>query len=219
MSESNAVEVLEPQCSITVAINKDDLLAVAVYEHERKLEEAKRTLSAEVVLLQKERDAVVDELNKSVQAVAHGAFDADLQKAIDAIKAFGFQDLTGELEAGIVEKGDNRGINVTLQLCMNAKTAYRRETITTHKILPIVPAVQALIAKRDKCIGDIDDRQSKIIELRRAMDNMSRNERAAKAQLAKMNLEQTDTGRKALAQLQDSTNMPGFRLLEGVNNA
>jgi len=51
------------------------------------------------------------------------------------------------------------------------------------------------------------------------MDNMSRNERAAKAQLAKMNLEQTDTGRKALAQLQDSTNMPGFRLLEGIKNA
>ena len=214
----NEVEVLEPVTTINVAINKEDLLAVVVYEHERKLEEAKSVVSAELLEDNNRLKAITSDIDKAVTAAAIDKFDANFQQGLEDIQAVGFLDLTGTLSAALGDKDGIECINVCLTLKMQANS-YRAESLTAVKTMDIPKAIKDMMTIKDDLVKTIYAKQSKSFELRKAIDNMSRNERAAKAQLAKINLEQTDTGRKALLQLKDATNMPGFKLLEGIANA
>ena len=215
------VEVLEPQVSIKVDVSKEDILAVCLYEHERQLDVAKHAVTVKISTAEKELEKVKQDITKAVQQVAMDKFNEDFQTAIKSIKAFGFN-VSGKLNASLKEKDDDGVDKSSISVALTMETdgrAYGRDTITTHKETWIPASIKALITKRDKITADLETMRGKKIEIRQAMDNMGKNERAAKAKLAYMNLNQTDNGRKALTQLKDLVDMPGAHLLTEGNNA
>lgn len=216
----NDVEVMKPQGSIKIDVDKNDLMAVTVYEQECKLEAAKNALDFQLKTVQKDLNKTEADITKAVEAAGKAKFDADFQESIKSVKAFGFE-VSGELSSQLWElkdlsDTDKSKIQVTLTL-KTGRQSYN-DSISTVKDMDVPMDIKAMITSRNVLTTKISDLQTKMMKVRKTQDNMGKLERGARARLAVMNLEQTSEGRKALEQLKASDGMPGAYLLgDGAN--
>ena len=204
---SELSKILAPNIELGMDVNKDDILAIAVSEHETNLRAQKKSLDdAESNLCKKIKsfeDAVETKLTDYTQAYWY----TKANDVIQSLKKLGKSECkwnTSYQMDQLHRKRDRTKVTYTCTIELQAENSWNASKITVHKE-DIYRGEDDDLNKKLNAIDELKEQRAQVRDKSLHISNQLRNlsvvERKARADIARFSLGQTDTGRVILEQI------------------
>lgn len=190
--------------SLMAQLGVSDLSAITTVLFETRLEAAKSDLESQ-------RNAVNKRINEAEQAInedcdkqvkAHK--DSDVSALVPMVKAAGFKAVKVEIEAKTVDEAKLK-IDLTVAVVrvdgQTERYGYSNTLLSKDVTLPFTDKAKGLVKDVVDARKELTALNSQLAEVHKALSNMGRIERQARARMAAHALEQTAEGREILASL------------------
>ena len=194
--------------SVAVEARTDDILAIAVSSHEDLLEQQRAVLDKNIRRLTKTKEELAQQLETMSKAQADKTFKGGLDALCLQLDDWGFEKVLAKFEAVDLDL-TKRQITVNCQISSEAARTVHyygneyRETLTAKKVVAASDEICAKIDELRKVEDELDSLVNLHAEVRRALANIDRVERRARAALARKTLEATEEGRALLETMQN----------------
>lgn len=202
--------------AVSVEATTDDVLAIAVASHEDLLEQQRATLMKRMKQLEKMRDDLETEMDAAAKAQAEAFCKQRLEALVAGLESFGFTNATCDITT-VVLHADTRKVTMVCKLMAQTleRSYYRgkdQDELFAKKEVDASEDIINKMAEHKKVIEELAQLSDLYTEVRRALANIDRVERRARAALARRTLEATDEGRALLATMQN-VDSPFYGLL------
>ena len=202
---------------VNVEASTESVLAIAVTKHEELLEQQRVHLENTIRKLNKTKEEQTTRLETAAKAQAKSVYGAQLEHLAKVLVEFGFEKVTDLIEDVVLDV-TKREIKATCKLSANDATTRNyygvsRDTLATYKSIPASDEICKMIDELNATIDELDNLTNLHTEVRRALANIGRVERRARAALARKVLEATEEGQALLKTMEDVTS-PFYGLLQ-----
>ena len=200
MAKSNALSI-PTVLSSNIGVDKDDLIAIKVAAVETELINRQAQTEQDLRELKKELKQHHEKAEALAESTAEAAFDA--QTAVDALKAIGIV-----VKASICSKFDMDKCTLKAELVLRSGEGYHGNSMSSSKELKPPATLKKLCDKIQETMVEIDEVQTRMIDIRKRLSQIGTLERQAKAAMAQNILQGSKEGRALLATLNEVEGLP-----------
>lgn len=195
-----------------IAVTKDDLIAIAVSEYEQKLLARESELESKCNKVRKELEVKQKELSSSLDTVSTDKVKKQYKDLIESLESAGFTFKTN-VSASL------SGSKVKYTLTLQGGNQYEQERALVNITKPGTFAVPDELSELNSKVSSLDAELKSLfaerLDIKKALNEVGRVERSAKAALAKSVLEQTEEGRQLIKNV-ELAGLPTAKLLTKV---
>ena len=218
--QNNAIEVRRVEGSnslmgVTGAVDKADIISIAVVRYEEQLEQAK---AATLRQIDHAKTAINDgekALNKAAEAAVK-AFDlATERELVASLKAAGFGAFEARVKLDSIDE-PKRQIHVTVGISAKGSSSYCSDPMSRTEHLPFAGESQQIFKDLRAARQTLQELNKQLGDIHKRLSGIANMERKARAKLAETTLNQSAEGKDILAQMLAISNesMPRFLALE-----
>lgn len=214
MTEENKSNGMELDVLTQLHTNKDDVLAIAVVQYEDQLDSLKSTIEKTIANETKAKEKTQKDLDKALEEFIDAESKDIIAQATESLRnLYKEKKMQTTVKFSHVCNFEKGTLNYTVCISIAEETRDRRNFNGsanlnfdyTTKLPKEVVTMRETIEAYEK---SYDNRQVELMEVNKAIRDISKWERRAKAKLSTHILSSTDTGKTFLSVLQERGDMP-----------
>lgn len=195
--------------NVPIEVDKNDIVAVAVTRHESLLEKRRTAIEKTLRDLRSAQTTLLADLQTAAKAQIATTFMEPLEALRTQLVEWGFEGAVTKTDA-VNLNTKSRKINANFEIRASDRTYC--DTLSSWKEVDVCDDISDMIDKLEAVNKKIEKAANINTEVRRALRNIDRVERHARAALAEQTLRATEDGEAFLATM-DNLESPFYGLL------